>query len=66
MPGEISRQYQGPKDGRVPSYMLRGGPGHDYPCNDPNVTECALWECQHKERCSLRVASEDRQTGSRE
>lgn len=30
---------------------LRGGPGNDFPCNDPNMIECAIWECQKEGRC---------------
>jgi len=34
-------------------YMLRGGPGFDYPCARPDIIECALWECQHQQRCQF-------------
>jgi len=30
---------------------LRGGPGFDFPCNDPTIIECAFWECQSHQRC---------------
>jgi hypothetical protein len=56
MPGDVSRRYRGPKDGRVPSWMLRGGPGYDYPCNNPDMIECAESECQRLERCRLPAA----------
>jgi hypothetical protein len=29
----------------------RGGPGFDYPCNDPNIIECAIWDCQKDCKC---------------
>lgn len=58
MPGDISRSYKGPKDGRVPSWLLRGGPGQDYPCENAAVTECALSECQHQKRCKLAAHAE--------
>jgi hypothetical protein len=33
---------------------LRGGPGWDYPCDNPCVTECALAQCQKAKRCRLK------------
>jgi hypothetical protein len=33
---------------------LRGGPGWDYPCDNPHVTECALSHCQQMRRCRLK------------
>lgn len=56
MPGPVSDSYKGPKDGRVPTWMLRGGPGQDWPCNRPEIIECALSECQHLGRCRLEPA----------
>ena len=53
MPGPISESYRGPKDNRVPTWYLRGGPDRDYPCCDPTVTECALSDCQHLGHCKL-------------
>lgn len=29
----------------------RFGPKHEKPCNRPGVTTCALWDCQHANRC---------------
>ena len=43
---------------RVPTWMLRGGPGRDYPCENPNIVECATSDCQHLGRCKLRRADE--------
>ena len=51
MPGPISDSYKGSKDGRVPTWYLRGGPGRDYPCKIETVTECAMSDCQHLGRC---------------
>lgn len=31
----------------------RGGPGYDFPCRRPDMTECAMWECQHRNACRL-------------
>jgi hypothetical protein len=64
MPGEISRSYKGPKDGSVPTWCLRGGPGWDYPCLQPDVTECALSECQHQRRCKLALSDIKAREGS--
>ena len=33
---------------------LRGGPGWDYPCDNPYITECALVQCQKAGRCRLK------------
>lgn len=53
MPGPHSDSYGGPRDDNpaVPTWMLRGGPGFDYPCADPRITECAMYECQSIGRC---------------
>ena len=32
-------------------YMLRGGPGFDYPCVHLCMIECAASECQEQQRC---------------
>ncbi len=29
----------------------RFGPTFNKPCNDPEVIECAMWECQLANRC---------------
>lgn len=34
-----------------PDYLLRGGPGFDYPCANPNIIECADHRCQEQQRC---------------
>lgn len=41
-----------------PTYAFRGGPGHDYPCSNPNMIECAGDECQRLGRCKLNSKSE--------
>lgn len=38
-----------------PDYMLRGGRGFDYPCNDPSIIECAKSECQVRRRCTVSI-----------
>jgi hypothetical protein len=35
-----------PKNRSIPLYMLRGGPGWDYPCAIATMKECSLYECQ--------------------
>lgn len=32
-------------------WSLRGGSGFDYPCERPEITECAMFECQKIGRC---------------
>lgn len=34
----------------------RFGRDHENPCNNPNVTTCALWQCQVANACQLAVA----------
>lgn len=29
----------------------RFGPAFEKPCDDPNMIECAMWECQERNRC---------------
>jgi len=36
------------------SVKLRGGPGWDYPCDNPHMIECASSHCQVKRRCRLK------------
>lgn len=35
----------------TPTHLLRGGPGFDYPCTHPDMTECGHAECQRLRRC---------------
>jgi len=30
----------------------RFGSRFDRPCNNPNIVECAMWECQQANRCA--------------
>lgn len=34
---------------------LRGGPGFDYPCANPDMIECANYDCQEAKACRLNV-----------
>lgn len=36
------------------SVRLRGGPGWDYPCDNPHMIECASSHCQKAGRCRLK------------
>lgn len=33
---------------------LRGGPGWDYPCDNPHMIECASSHCQKARRCRMK------------
>lgn len=44
--------------------MRRGGPGFDYPCNDPNIIECAIWECQRHQKCRKHADQQLNETGT--
>jgi hypothetical protein len=52
----VARGEREPKQIKKPRVMLRGSPGHDYPCVIPTVTECGLCECQELGHCRRAAA----------
>lgn len=48
---KLARQISAAAKKSLEIAMRRGGPGFDYPCNDPNIIECAIWECQKHKKC---------------
>ncbi len=37
----------------------RFGPKFEKPCGNPEVIECAMWECQERNRCKHLVGKRD-------
>ncbi len=37
------------------TWDLRGGPGHDFPCERPEATECSLSRCLERRLCQYNV-----------